>query len=244
VPQLVARDSREDLDNPIYDWPERVARTTFEIGQSLLWQGRYIDADDVCRTGYMRIAGAKWAAWDDMIKGVVRFAERDFSEAERLLTASIALLQAEGFEDFTPTIRCALAACRRAQGEVVRAREVLAKAEKARQTPGTAAAVLAERAEWALATGGHTAAIDDFRRLSRSSLPLWSGVGHLRRAELGIDPEVHAADALAQFGAVQSQWGLLRTRALTGDVTDNDLGELTRRLGPTDTFRPNALWLF
>jgi SIR2-like domain len=235
----------EDLSDPVRDWPERVARSCFEIAQAQLWQGRLWDMNETCKSGYMRVAGAKWAAWEHALIGAMRFAERNYSHASAELEISIELLYAEGFQDFTPQLHTSWSACARMLGIPDIAAAHLAIAERApRKGPGTLATILAERAELAIDTNDLDAAVRDLEALTSSRLPMWSAFGHLRLAELGRDEDTHASFALVLFDQVGNRWGSLRTRSLTGAISDSDREQEAAQLGPPDIYRPHEPWLF
>lgn len=249
VAERIARDQfrralAENLSSPERDWPERVSRACFEVAQSLLWQGRIYEAEDEARTAYMRIAGAKWTAWEYTIRAMARFADGDPDEAGRHLTVAVKLLQAEGFRDFTPQIWCERAACARECGDLVAANRYLEEAERIpRKGPGSLATVLAEKAEMARSEGRGADARATWDALTESTLPLWSSLGHLRLAEQYGEMS-HADIALARFQEIHCEWGILRSSALLDGLTEADLSRRAATLGPVKVFRPGGPWLF
>ncbi len=78
----LTRSLAADLSSRVRDWPERISRSSYELGQALVWQGRYFEADDVCRSAHMRVSGAKWAAWEYAIRSVVRFVHGEYDDAD------------------------------------------------------------------------------------------------------------------------------------------------------------------
>ena len=51
--------------------------------------------------------------------------------------------------------------------------------------------------------------------MTRSTLPIWSGIGHLRLAEQGWDQAENCSRALVAFRKVGCRWGEIRATALT-----------------------------
>lgn len=234
----------QDLTSQERDWPERVSRAAFEFAQSLVWQGRYDDADDVCRTAHMRVSGAKWTAWEFAMRATVRFAHGKYATAERQFAEGETILRLEGFGDFALTLVTGRAASLRAQGDLAGAADHLRRAQAwPRKGPGSAAAILAERAEQRAAQGDASSAEVDWCTLSRSRLPLWSGIGSMRLAETGTDSAAHAAAAGKAFAAAGSAWGTLRGRALAEGWPQERTAAAALGLGPAEVFQPGGLWL-
>lgn len=235
----------KDLSSRERDWPERVSRACFEIAQSLIWQGRFEDADDICRSAYMRISGAKWTAWELAMRAVVRFVHGDYRTANEQLSVAYDILHMEGFDDFALTFLTGRAACNRMMGELVQAERYLSEAAShPRKSTGSLAAITAERAELANASGDEDVARESWTVLTRSSLPLWKGIGHLRLAERDQDNRSNAQKALQAFEAIGSRWGPIRTNALLNGTSVEELRTLTLALGPVEVFTPNGPWLF
>ncbi|MDY7104332.1 MAG: SIR2 family protein, partial [Actinomycetota bacterium] len=235
----------EDLASLERNWPERVSRAAFELAQSLIWQGRYREADDVCRTALMRVSGSKWTAWEFAIRAVPQFARREHHAAIASLSTAIDLLHGDGFHDFTRTLFTARAACHRVIGRRSRAAADLAEAEGwPRKGPGTVAAILAERAEQAIGAGARTQAIDDWLALTTSSLPLWRALGHLRLAENEIDADRNLRAALADFTDIGCRWGEIRATALAEGRDAAWIEARADGLGPAESFTPGGPWLF
>lgn len=233
-----------DLGSPHRDWPERVSRASFEITQALVWQGRYLEADDQCRTGYMRVSGAKWTAWEFAMRAMTRFAHGDYEVADEQFGIAANILHLEGFDDFAPTIWTGRAACQRVLGDLDAAAGHLRRVERhPRKREGSMVALFAEEAEQADVRGQADHAQRAWRRLCDSSLPLWRAIGHLRLAESGVDRARHADLAAGLFEGIGCRWGSIRTSLLKGDAGATDLGSLTRELGPEDVFAPGGPWL-
>lgn len=240
LPRLLA----SDLGTLERDQPNRVARAAFEVAQSLIWQGRFIEADDWLRSYLLRVAGATFLAWELALRAVVRFAYSEHAAATELLVRATAVLEAEGFHNFGLSLWTSLSACHRIQRHYDRAEQQLRQAERWPQMgPGSAAICLAERAELQLATGHAEAARASWEKLTGSKLPLWRGLGHLRLAEQGQDSALHTAQALAAFDRIKCRWGTIRTTALAGGLAEREVRRLAAGLGPPDTFMPRAVWL-
>lgn len=233
----------QDLESRERDWPERVARASFELAQALLWQGRFFETDDVCRTAYMRLTGAKWTSWEFALRGVVRAAHGDYPTALGLFRDAERLLLMEGFRDFTPSVVLGQSACQRLLDDLDGAAAQLARVRnQPRLGPGSLAALLSEDGELAAARGEDP--LPAWEALTRSQLPLWKGVGHLRLAEVGHETTDNLAAATAQFERVGSQWGLIRSRALAEGLDEVAVAALAVGLGPASTFVPHNPWLF
>jgi tetratricopeptide (TPR) repeat protein len=113
----------EDLASEERDWPERVWRAAHELAQALVWQGRFEEADDICRSAYMRVSGAKWTAWEFAMRAIVRFAHGEYDMADRHFREAETILHLEGFDDFGLTLLTGRSACRRALGDHAGAKE-------------------------------------------------------------------------------------------------------------------------
>jgi hypothetical protein len=234
----------QDLTSSQRDWPERVARAAFELTQALVWQGRFDEADELCRTYYHRVAGAKWAAWELAMRATVRFAHGQYERAEQHLDRGIAILEAEGFADFIVTLWTSRSACRRMLRDPACAARYLHHAEKwPRKGPGSTAAVLVERAEHSHQVGDAAAATATWTILTNSSLPLWAAIGHLRLAETGVHSTHHCSAALKRFEAIHCRWGGIRAAALRDGLSRAEVAKLSKGLGPPEPFMPSAPWL-
>ena len=239
------RSLAEDLSSLERNWPERVSRATYEIAQSLVWQGRYIEADDLCRTSLMRVSGSKWIAWEFSIRAIPQFARQEYAEAIDSLTKAIELLHLYGFHDFTRSLFTARAACHRISGRRAAAAHDLAQADDwPRKGPGTLAAILAERAEQAAERKDRDGAIDAWNALTNSELPLWRSLGHLRLAESEVNVEANIITALAGFDKVNSRWGLIRATALAECRPAAWIEAECVGLGPHGPYTPGEPWLF
>jgi tetratricopeptide (TPR) repeat protein len=240
----LARALAQDLASQERDWPERISRASFELAQALVWQGAYDRADDVCRTAHMRVSGAKWTAWEFAMRATVRFAHGQYDTAERQFAEAETILRLEGFADFALTVVTGRSACLRAQGDLAGAARHLGRAERwPRKGKGSAAAILAERAELRAARGDPGGAAADWRALARSPLPLWSGIGHMRLAETGADPDANGRAATAAFAAAGSAWGAVRAQALADRWPRSEIERRADGLGPAAVFAPRSPWL-
>lgn len=232
----------QDLASAERDWPERVSRAVYELAQALVWQGRYYDADDVCRSGHMRVSGAKWTAWEFAMRATVRFAHGEYDTAEQHFARAETILRLEGFADFAVTLHTGRSASLRAAGQINDAEEHLDRARRTpRQGVGSLAAVAAERAELRVARGDLVGAAAHWRALARSPLPLWSGIALMRLAETGAGDESTAA--AAAFEAASSAWGTVRIRALANGASDEEIARSAAPLGPAAVFAPGGPWL-
>lgn len=233
----------QDLDSAKRDWPERVSRAAFELAQSLVWQDRYYDADDVCRTAHMRLSGAKWTAWEFAMSATVRFAYGDYHEAEAQFARAETILRLEGFDDYTVTLSTGRSASLRLLGDLERAGEHLRTAERRpRKGPGSVAAVLAERAEMCLSAGDAKGTRAAWATLTGSQFPLWRGIAHLRLAETQSS-RPDAEQALRDFGQAGSAWGMIRSDAALEDTPRSAIDRAATDLGPSDVFVPGGPWL-
>jgi hypothetical protein len=159
----ITRVLEQDLDTSLRDWPERLARAAFECALALSWQGLFEEADEVCRTSYLRVSGAKWTAWELGIRSSASFARGEVDLSVLQAKEAIRLLQLEGLDDFAVTLHTNLSAAYRLQHDLYSARRSLDTARRApRQGPGTQALVLAELGELRLAEGLSVAAVRAF----------------------------------------------------------------------------------
>lgn len=234
----------QDLESTERDWPERVSRASYELAQSLLWQGRYLAADDVCRTGLMRVSGAKWTAWEFSIRAAVRYVHADYSYADEHFAECERILEAEGFADFAVTVATGRSAACRGLGDIDSARVHFTRAERwPRKGQGSVAAVLAEGAELDWIQGDPAAAVTRWRTLTQSPLPLWKGLAHMRLAEVGHEQALNSDLALKSFQRASSEWGRIRATALRDGEDVKQVAAKVPGLGPVEVYLPGGRWL-
>jgi hypothetical protein len=233
-----------DLSRTDRDWPERVSRAAYEYAQALLWQGKFFDADAVCRTAQMRVSGAKWTAWEFSIRAAVRYAHGDYPTAAKHFATCETILEQEGFADFGIAVATGRAAAARAMGDLDGARD---HHERAATWPrpglGSSAAALAEGAELALLEADQPLAVQRRRDLTHVPMPLWKGLAHLRLAELGQDKDHNLDEALDAFSRANSTWGTIRATALREGHDHSQIQAAASNLGPVEVFTPGGPWV-
>lgn len=206
------RSRSQDLDSRERDWPERVSRAAYEFAQALFWQGRWMDAEEVCRSGLMNISGAKWAAWSLTLKAGASFLLHDSLSVHRIadeeFAKAIEILDAEGFVEFAVHPVCSRAALAREAGRLDDAEAHLENAIR-RLGPGLGGRVATalETAELAVERSRPDVAADLFAAVASTGRVLYANVARMRQHELGLPCEFTAAEVEAEFRRINCRWG-------------------------------------
>lgn len=206
------RSRSQDLDSRERDWPERVSRAAYEFAQALFWQGRWMEAEEVCRSGLMNISGAKWAAWSLTLKAGASFLMHDSLSVHRIadeeFAKAIEILDAEGFVEFAVHPVCSRAALAREAGRLDDAEAHLENAIR-RLGPGLGGRVATalETAELAVERSRPDVANELFMAVASTGRVLYANVARMRQHELGLPCEFSAAEVEAEFRRINCQWG-------------------------------------
>jgi len=209
------RSRSQDLGSRERDWPERVSRSAYELAQALFWQGRWTDAEEVCRSGLMNISGAKWAAWNLTLKAGIAFMLHDdlsvHESADEEFAKAAEILDAEGFVEFAVHPVCSRAALARKAGRLDDAVVYLENAIR-RLGPGLGGRVATalETAELAMERSLPDVANELFAAVASTGRVLYANVARMRQHELGLPCKVTVGEVEAEFRRLNCQWGLDR----------------------------------
>ncbi len=206
------RSRAKDLDSRTRDWPERVSRSAYELAQSLFWQGRWAEAEEVCRSGLMNISGAKWAAWNLTLKaGTAVMMDDDLSVhgfADEEFERATAILDAEGFVEFAVHPICSRAALARGAGRLDDAVGHLENAiGRIGDGLGGRVAVALELAELAIERSRPEDANELFTAVASTGRVLYANVARMRQRELGLPCEFTRKAIEAEFRRISCEWG-------------------------------------
>ena len=239
------RSLEQDLDTPGRDWTERIARASFEIANSALWQGRHRLASDECRKGYMQLTGGKWAAWDFTMRAAIHAIADQADAAQEYIQLAENLVGLQRWEDAWASIYVTKAQCARLRGDIATADDAIHQAERwCAEYAQMQSMVRLEMAELDLTVGNTTVAQANLTRITAGSVPITRGLAALRLAETLAPAEAATwvDTARGQLGHVQCLWGLRRLDALKGHPHTVEQLE-AEGLVPA-LCRPDGPWVF
>lgn len=205
-----------DLDDPDHDWTERIARASFECGNILLWQGRHEVADEICRSGYMRMTGPKWLAWELSTRASSASLRGEHADAQLLIDEALNINLIDKREDSTAALLVASAQCARLAGDLdaatVAIRRIGATSRRSRQMQSL---IDLEMSELDLARGAIDEAVVRLTDLLQCQVPLIAAVAALRLVEAGA-PAGMLDSAEHGFLRTGCTWGIARVAAHRG----------------------------
>lgn len=214
----------QDLASTKRDWPERVSRACYETAQTQLWQGKWGEVDDACKSGLMRVSGAKWVGWESSLLAGLAFLDHRDDDALTLMREATAILEAEGFYELTIHTLCAQSRILHNLGDTRCAEKSLeVAAQRLHGGLGGQISLALERAETLTAKGELMAADTEFSKVIDIGRTLFSSIARLRRYEIGTAPDDELRAAAQGFEATNCEWGQQRAaKALRGVPTADD----------------------